>query len=1310
MLVQVAAGCRPTGPNKPSRFTFPRTRHLRSRLLGGAIALFGVAIPAVHPSFAQVIPDTSLTHPSIAQTAGSTTTITGGTQRGSSLFHSFTQFSIPTHQTVQFHSIPAIRSIFSRVTGQAMSEIDGVIQTQGNTNLVLVNPNGILFGPHARFNIAGSFVATTAPSLVFEDGFEFRSQQPNDVTPILTLSVTPGIQYGKPMPGSLIQTQGILRTGQDLILQADQLKLQGQVTAGQNLLLQAQDLQIRESAALPFLAIAGSQMTLQGDRSIDILALQPGHTAFQSGGAIHLFSNGNVSADAHFSSQGDFSIRQLSGDPGQFVSLFDPIIRSNGNVTFGDYLGTALKVEAGGNITTGNITILGPDRLPSTNPQNPGGSSIPLSDPDYLALTTSPALILRAGISPFTGTGDRLPRELGIFPTFQTPFRNTAESPTGKITVQGNIATIALDSPFLQLVGLTPSTKGGDIELSATGNILSQGDIASFSTVGNGGAIKITSSSGSVNLQEKVLSLSTTGQGSPIAIAALNHINVNDIHSTGGNLQISSQMGTINTTSGILNTGIFLTDISSLINLPANLKDTLSFIGINLKIAAVQQGGNVTLNAADSIQVGTINTLGEQSSGNLSIRSTQGGITTNGILNTGVLNPRILEFSNLNIDKVLKSNNINILPLTSSKSGDISLEAHQAIQLKETAINLSTSVNGQGGSLKIMSRDTINVDNSYILSIMDGRGGGDFYLTGRSLFLNQSMIISEAGRNSQQPAGNIWVNASDVTLTNRSYLATQNRSAQPTGDLTIHSDRLFLQGESAISTSTDATAATGIGGQLNINARDRIWLSGEGRFSGAILSGSISSAKGGNIQIQTPWLRVQDSGLITAATGKDGGQAGNVNINADLVEIIGSSDADKLGPSFISVDTLFDLNGIGDAGRLTINSDRIVVQNGGLISASTFNQGTGGDILINAQDSVQISGKLAEKNIRSGIYAQSFGAGNAGSIDLTTGKLELLGGAKITVDSDTNSPDTVNVLKLVSEGLDFVKSLRSRGVKVFPDLEFSESVRSGDAGNLNVSAKSIGLNQGIISAITSSGEGGNINLQVVPDLSRTYSPLLRLRNQSEISTTAKGNGNGGNINITASFILSFPQENSDIKANAFSGRGGNVNINAYAIFWLEPRSRDDLRQLLKTDNPLELDPNRLTTNDITAISQASPQLNGVVNLNTLGLDPSRGLTALPQTVNSPKRDRRCESLPIGQGGKFVHSGRGGLALGPESNVSLRDVQSELGVPVSSSDSVASPVPSSPVALPKQPHPAVEAQGLVKTSTGEIELVAESIDS
>jgi hypothetical protein len=83
------------------------------------------------------------------------------------------------------------------------------------------------------------------------------------------------------------------------------------------------------------------------------------------------------------------NFRNLAGGAGKFVSLFDPVLYSGGDVDLGSYTGTSLKVEAGGNILAQDITITGPD--------DSGG--IPKDDPDYDILTKSPALILRGGLS-----------------------------------------------------------------------------------------------------------------------------------------------------------------------------------------------------------------------------------------------------------------------------------------------------------------------------------------------------------------------------------------------------------------------------------------------------------------------------------------------------------------------------------------------------------------------------------------------------------------------------------------------------------------------------------------------------------------------------------------------------------------------------------------------------------------------------------------------------------------------------------------------------------------------------------------------
>ena len=110
---------------------------------------------------------------------------------------------------------------------------------------------------------------------------------------------------------------------------------------------------MRDSVANRFSAQAGSNLYVRGDQGIDILALNHPGNAFESGGNLSLVSDGIISGDAHFASGGSFSILDLLGNPGNFVSLYDPIISSVRDVVLGNYSGVSLKVESMGSITAG---------------------------------------------------------------------------------------------------------------------------------------------------------------------------------------------------------------------------------------------------------------------------------------------------------------------------------------------------------------------------------------------------------------------------------------------------------------------------------------------------------------------------------------------------------------------------------------------------------------------------------------------------------------------------------------------------------------------------------------------------------------------------------------------------------------------------------------------------------------------------------------------------------------------------------------------------------------------------------------------
>ncbi|MBD2497451.1 S-layer family protein [Nostoc sp. FACHB-280] len=430
-------------------------------------------------------------------------------------------------------------------------------------------------------------------------------------------------------------------------------------------------------------------------------------------------------------------------------------------------------------------------------------------------------------------------------------------------------------------------------------------------------------------------------------------------------------------------------------------------------------------------------------------------------------------------------------------------------------------------------------------------------------------------------------------------------------------------------------------------------------------------------------------GSVLDASGVDGG--GRITVQGNIVELISRH-------AIVTSQTL----GMRDGQDLTINAKNLILRDGAQIRVSTFNKGDGGNLNVNASDSVELIGGVfepgANRSIATALVSDTVGDGHAGDITVNTSRLRLKNGAAISAGSSgnvinlnsststfipargnggnitINASDSVEITGILAVGFPSNLSARTRGPgaagtvtvntakllirdggiavtsqipRLQPGTQYQGNVNElGTAGAINVNAGSILLDEkGQITSNSQGGGGGDITLQV--------QDVLLLRRNSQISTnagTARTPGNGGNITINApnGFIVATPQGNNDITANAFSGAGGRIIINANNIFGFVPRTRTDLVQLLGTEDSRQLNPSRLPTSDITAFSQQNPSLNGTIQINTPDVDPSRGLLELPAEPFDASRQIATYCKPGGKfkRGSLIATGKGGIAPSP----------------------------------------------------------------
>ncbi|GET41828.1 beta strand repeat-containing protein [Microseira wollei] len=534
------------------------------------------------------------------------------------------------------------------------------------------------------------------------------------------------------------------------------------------------------------------------------------------------------------------------------------------------------------------------------------------------------------------------------------------------------------------------------------------------------------------------------------------------------------------------------------------------------------------------------------------------------------------------------------------------------------------------------------------LADVSGVTAGSIQVQGRQVILNDASVLWSQNRGSL-PGGSINVRAAEsvemggyIPSTRiRSGLVSETLGTGTSGDITVSTQRLISRGAGGI---FNRTFSQGTGGDVIVNASELVEFSGfVPKASNTISAYTLSTAKAGNIAIFARRLFLSDGGII-ASTTFNRGAGGNITVNAEIIELIGTSNGN--GALFANS------FGAGNSGDIAINTRTLILRNGGRLTTASFSTGDGGNINVNASESVEVSDRNPIDATPSRIRS---------SVAIASESVRRFFPGLPDVPSGASGNLTINTPNLTLTEQGFV-SVSNEGV--------------GRGGTLTVNAGSVMLSgNGSFSATTVSGEGGNIALQA---------QSLQMRRNSSITTTAglgDGTGNGGNLTINANVIAAL--ENSDISANAVFGQGGNISISTSGIFGTQFR------------------PQPTPESDITASSQFG--LSGTVAITNLEVENRSFLVKLPQNLLDT-REQITTGCAADRGNTFTVTGRGGLPENPSSGLLGRAVWWD-NRDLSQVSQTAQKLP-----LTETTPEIVEATGFRINAQGQVELVADAASS
>lgn len=1118
--------------------------------------------------------------------------IDGGDLAGSNLFHSFGNFSVSTNGSAQFNNAPDVENIISRVTGGNVSNLDGLISANGSANLFLINPSGIIFGENASLSIGGSFLGSTADSLLFPDGIEFSASNDRG-KPLLTINAPIGLNL-RDNPANIVNRsiaglevnlgKNVALIGGDVSVDGGSIaapggrvELGGLTTAG--------IINFNSDNSLIFPeGLTRGDILLSNNTLVDVAGGEAGSIALNAQN-IQILDGSSLVAGIREglgfpgAQAGDIEIRgrslSLTNASSIFTSVFG--VGNAGNIA----------IDVVDRVALDNSRIfssLGRQSQSSSGNIDINSASVTLNNSSRIDTSTN-------------GIGNAGNIKINAIDGIALADNSNIQA-TGFFSATGNAGAIDISTSSLSLLdnsGIVARNFGrgnaGDITIDASGDIVLKSTRPS--RISSGGSIATAvnnpiATSGKVTITANSLSLDG------ISSIFTNQFGLND-----GNNEILSGTGK----AGDIN--LVLTDSLSVTN-GANISSDTGGRG-NAGNITIRAGENVTLDGFRTSLSATgissdVKFAGIGNGGSVDIQarnlSLKGGAAistqTFGVGNAGKIEVNILDSVTIASGFTTDANGKTI-PTTSSglfsstletatgKGGAIDVSTAKLQLSNVAAISASSKGTGDGGSINI-NANTIDLDGgSQILATAFNRGNaGNININASdrvNIFGNDLTYLDRAGISkilkptfepfeTQSPESGIFANVQSTARANG-------------GNINLTAGNLSLAKGGSIVANT---LGIGNAGNININVRDAINIAkfelipfiGFNIPTGSNISSQVDSdaiGNAGKIDIQAKSLSIADVAAIANST-LGIGNAGNISLQiSDAISL------ENLGTIRSNVEP----GGRGIAGDINISARSLTLKNGGTIQAGLFRtngiipggRGEGGNIRINATDFVDVSGvnftKFPIRGISEGIPSliiadSSLGAqGNAGEIAINTGTLRIADGGlirSVTANSGKAGNIDINVRNLEAIGGGQISTATlAEGNAGNINLNVSDrlNISGSDPTLFDRNAKILQIEPFALSnfadnpasglfantSVASTGNGGNITINK-PE-------RFTISNGGSIAVDSFGRGNGGKGAIAAENLTL--DKNASLSASTAFGGGGNIELKIDNVLRLRNNSK-----------------------------------------------------------------------------------------------------------------------------------------------------------